>query len=221
MKAVTNNQLNIKLNNTSNNKNTPTFPHTACIIMASGEGKRFGGNKLMADFKDRPLICHILDKTEDIFGTRVVVTRHRDIEELCNNRNIDVIYHELPYRSDTVRLGISFLPAHITACMFCPGDQPLLTRESIINMAKASQKEPDIIWRLACEGQAGTPVIFPAWSFPELSNLPEGKGGNVIIKKYPERVKLYPAQNVYELKDIDTREELKALSNIKGVMSTT
>jgi molybdenum cofactor cytidylyltransferase len=214
MKAVTNNPLNSKLNNTSNNINTPVFPHTACIIMASGEGKRFGGNKLMADFKGKPLIAHILDKTEDLFGTRVVVTRHRDVEELCHSRNIEVVYHELPYRNDTIRLGISALPEHINSCMFCPGDQPLLTRETIINMARASQKEPDLIWRLACEGQAGTPVIFPAWCFPKLSSLPEGKGGNVIIKKYPHSVKLCSALNPHELRDIDTREELEALRTL-------
>jgi molybdenum cofactor cytidylyltransferase len=214
MKALTNNQLNSELNSTLNDKNTPDFPHTACIIMASGEGKRFGGNKLMADFKGRPLICHILDKTEGIFDTRVVVTRHRDVEELCNLRNIEVIYHDLPYRSDTVRLGVSSLPEHITSCMFCPGDQPLITRETIINMVNASLGEPDNIWRLTSEGQIGTPVIFPSWSFPELEHLPEGKGGSVIIRKYSEKVKGYPALYPWELRDIDTREDVGIMSKV-------
>ena len=31
-----------------------------CVIMASGTGQRFGGNKLLADFGGRPLISCIL-----------------------------------------------------------------------------------------------------------------------------------------------------------------
>ena len=38
-----------------------------CVIMASGLGKRFGGNKLMADFHGEPMVCRILDATEGIF----------------------------------------------------------------------------------------------------------------------------------------------------------
>ena len=32
------------------------FPKIGCVIMASGLGKRFGGNKLMADFQGKPLL---------------------------------------------------------------------------------------------------------------------------------------------------------------------
>ena len=32
------------------------FPKLGCVIMASGLGKRFGGNKLMEDFHGKPMI---------------------------------------------------------------------------------------------------------------------------------------------------------------------
>ena len=46
---------------------TPTTPHLGCVIMASGLGKRFGGNKLMADFDGQPLICRALTVTDGLF----------------------------------------------------------------------------------------------------------------------------------------------------------
>ena len=58
---------------------TPTTPHLGCVIMASGLGKRFGGNKLMADFDGQPLICRALTVTDGLFSHRVVVTRHADV----------------------------------------------------------------------------------------------------------------------------------------------
>ena len=178
-----------------------------CVIMASGLGKRFGGNKLMADFHGQPLICRILDATEEIFAQRVVVTRSEEVASLCRERGIRTVLHSLPHRSDTVRLGLEAMPG-IDRCMFVPADQPLLRKETIAELVLASVNDSDAIWRTVCEGIPGSPVIFPRWTFPELLNLPEGKGGGVVAKKYPERLRTVSVRDMYELKDVDSPEDL-------------
>lgn len=75
-----------------------------CVIIASGLGIRFGENKLLAKFKNKMLIEHILECTKDLFAKRVVVTRTKEVQAFCEQNNISVIYHEYPYRSDVVRL---------------------------------------------------------------------------------------------------------------------
>ena len=85
------------------------FPQIGCVIMASGLGKRFGGNKLMADFHGKPMIQRALDATEGLFSRRVVVTRHESVAELCWAQNVEVVLHDLPGRNDTVRLGLEAL----------------------------------------------------------------------------------------------------------------
>ena len=70
-----------------------------CVIMASGEGRRFGGSKLMADFGGRPMLEWVLDAAEGIFSRWVVVTRHLDIKILCQRRQVPVVLHSLPSRS--------------------------------------------------------------------------------------------------------------------------
>lgn len=187
-----------------------SFGKIGCVIMASGLSNRFGGNKLLTDFHGSPLICRILDATEGIFTNRVVVTRHKEIAQLCQLRKIHTILHELPNRNDTVRLGLEAL-TDIDRCMFCPADQPLLRRETTAALALASAQEPDFIWRTAYEDTPGSPVVFPSWAFSGLCNLPEGKGGGYIIKNNPDRVKLLKIQNPLELKDIDTPEDLETL----------
>ena len=186
------------------------FGNIGCVIMASGLGTRFGGNKLLADFHGQPLICRILDATEGIFADRVVVTRHKEIAQLCQLRGIRTVLHELPHRNDTVRLGLEALTG-IERCMFCPGDQPLLRSETIAALALAAAHNPDFIWRTAYKDMPGSPVVFPSWAFSELRNLPEGKGGGYIIKNNPDKVKLLNVQDPFELKDIDTTEDLEAL----------
>ena len=181
-----------------------------CVIMASGFGKRFGENKLLADFLGQPMITKILDATEDLFEKRVVVTRYEAVAKFCRLREIPVVVHDLPYRSDTIRLGMEFVGS-VDSCMFCPADQPLLTRKTIDSLLLCAKNDPELIWR-PCHGQMpGAPVIFPKWTFFQLQNLPEGKGGNVILKKYPDKVRMMEIMDAWELVDADTPEILDRL----------
>ena len=182
-----------------------------CVIMASGLGKRFGGNKLMAEFGGQPMIARILAATDDSFDRRVVVTRHEAVAAYCRARNVEVVLHNLPNRNDTVRLGLEAV-GEVDGCLFCPGDQPLLKKETIEALINGWKRESDCIWRPSFEDQPGAPILFPKWAFSELLTLPEGKGGGFLARKYPERVRLHPVRDPYELMDVDTRETLRELS---------
>lgn len=187
------------------------FGALGCVIMASGLGRRFGGNKLLADFGGQPLICSVLDATQGLFANRVLVTRHREVAALGRARGIPTVLHDLPYRSDTVRLGLEALPG-VERCMFAAGDQPRLSQETLAALALASKNVPASFWRPQWQGTPGAPVVFPKWSFPELLDLPQGKGGGLLLKKYPERLKTVAVRDEYELKDVDTPEDLRVIS---------
>ena len=187
------------------------FGNTGCVIMASGLGKRFGENKLMAEFHGKPLISYVLDATSDIFRKRIVVTRHEAIANLCKERNIDFILHTLPHRNDTIRLGLErFLDTE--HCMFCTSDQPLLKQETIAALALSAVNAPSKIIRPICEDIIGSPVIFPKITYDELLHLPDGKGGGYVIQQHPAYVQYLPISNSDELEDIDTHEDLLRLS---------
>lgn len=122
--------------------------------------------------------------------------------------------------------------------LFLPADQPLITKTSLQLLCllfiyynnsyfacnstdKSSNANNDYsnnnnnnnkICRLAFNENAGAPVIFPACYYNELLTLPQGKGGGFIAKKHPAQVILVPAQDEYELYDIDTPDDLIRLS---------
>ena len=89
-----------------------TFPMKSetvgAVIMASGLARRFGSNKLLADFGGEPMLCRVLRATEGI-SPRIVVTRSEDVHRLCVSLGVPVLLHTLPHRSDTVRLGLDAL----------------------------------------------------------------------------------------------------------------
>ena len=200
-----------------------------CVLMASGLAKRFGSNKLLADFGGRPMLCRAFDATDTpLLAARVVVTRSAEVKALCENEHIPVIFHALPGRNDTVRLGLNALLAEhpeLSGCMFLPGDQPLLRRQSVEELVRAfsddgqTQKETERgIFRLAYQAKndpastVGSPVLFGCGYFAALRSLPEGKGGGVLLRRYPEQVRLVFAAEREELMDVDTREELVKLT---------
>ena len=155
------------------------------------------------------MITRILDATEGIFLQRVVVTHHEEIARLCKTRDIPTVLHNLPNRNDTVRLGLEAMQG-LDRCMFAPADQPLLRYDTVQALALAS-KGSSQLWRLSCEGVLGSPAVFPEWAFAELQNLPEGKGGGILLKKYPERLRTVRVRDEYELRDVDRPEDLAEL----------
>ena len=205
-----------------------------CVIMASGLSTRFGSNKLLAPFgpAGEPLLCRALDATATPrLAGRVVVTRSPEVQALCKEKGAACILHTLPGRNDTVRLGLEALLAQhpdLAGCMFLPGDQPLLQRQNVASMVGIfgwdtktrieRQKETEReIFRLAHRfvndpnPLVGSPVLFSKRYFSELRILPEGKGGSVLLRRYPERVCNVFTADRAELLDADTPEALREL----------
>ena len=76
------------------------------------------------------------------------------------------------------------------------------------------QNLPDAIVRPGFGNVPGAPILFPARDYPELSTLPEGKGGSYVAAGHPERVHLLPVADEKELLDVDTRERLEQLEGL-------
>lgn len=187
---------------------------TGLVIMASGLGKRFGGNKLMEPLNGKPLIKWIIDSTENLFDKRVVVTRNDDVRKLCEELQIQCVFHAFPGRNDTVRLGLSEVMGEVDYCFFTPGDQPLISQESITKLVECARSKSDKIVRPCYGDSMGAPVGFPGRFFEELLKLPEGKGGNWIVKSNQECVCSIEVHDGYELWDVDTVEDLEKIREI-------
>ena len=108
--------------------------------MASGVGVRFGGNKLMAELCDAPLVGHVVRATDGLFSRRVVVTCHADVALLCETLGAQVILHDEPCRNDTVRLGMEAMDGCDTVT-FVQGDQPLICPASIVALLRAAERD--------------------------------------------------------------------------------
>ena len=184
-----------------------------CVVMAAGNARRFGENKLAAGIGGRSLILRALEAVPaGEFETVAVVTQYPEILDLAGRFGFLAVRNEHPDfgLSHTIRLGLEALGDCDAAC-FLVSDQPLLRRESVRALAELGRAQPDKIAALAHGGVRGNPCLFPARFFPELLSLTEDHGGNTVIRRHEEDLVLLETAEE-ELTDVDTREALEELN---------
>ena len=182
-----------------------------CVIMAAGSSSRFGANKLLQEFRGKPLFRWALEAVpENLFCRVHVVTGYDAVAEAARTLGFSVICNRQPELgvSRTIRLGLEGL-TDCDGVMFLTADQPLLSQETPQKLAAAFAQQPGI-WAAANHGSRGNPCLFPRDLFPELLALTGDTGGARVIKAHPDLLHLVevPAE---ELADCDTAEALRTL----------
>ncbi len=182
-----------------------------CVVMASGEARRFGSNKLLADLCGRPVLAHTLAALPADLLDVVVVTRSAEVQELCRELGVACVLHAGTCQSDTVREGLRAL-VDLPGVLFVPGDQACLAEKSVRAMVAEFQDRPGSIVRLAVNGVGASPILWPAEELPALAALEGNTGGSSLFSKRPElrgRVRLVEAGDPLETHDIDTVDDLR------------
>ena len=183
-----------------------------CVVMAAGNARRFGENKLAARFRGKSLIRRTLEAVpEDIFDAVAVVTQYPEITELAREFSFIAIRNEHPDFgiSHTIKLGLTEL-RDCDGVLFLVSDQPLLRQESVAELVELWKQQPDKIAALGHGGVRGNPCLFPARFFPELLELREDRGGNTVIRRHEEELILLEVDGA-ELYDVDTAQALEQL----------
>lgn len=183
-----------------------------CVIMAAGNARRFGSNKLTASLDGRSLILRALESIPaDGFHAVVVVTQYPEIMRLAESFRFSAIYNPHPDHgvSQTIHLGLTGL-RDCDGVLFLVADQPFLRQESITALVRIWKQRPEKIAALSHNGIRGNPCLFPARLFPELMELTGDHGGSTVIRRHEEDLILLEAE-AQELTDVDTQETLSAL----------
>ena len=92
-----------------------------------------------------------------------------------------------------------------------PAEWQKETEREIFRLGAVADNDPTSL--------VGSPVLFGSSFFSELLTLPENKGGNVLLKKYPAQVRTVSIAAPMELLDADTPQvlqQLEALARLKN-----
>lgn len=189
------------------------YKDTDVIVMASGYSKRMGKNKLKLPYRDTNLLDYTLEKLYFLpFSNVYVCGREKWVEDLSKNYNYTYLYNEKAElgQSESVKLGV--INSRGEGVVFFTGDQPLLTRESILKLYYNFQRYNYITIPVA-EGERFSPVFFPESKKNELLKLTGDTGGREVIKN-ASLISFVNFPDKKEFLDIDTPEEYLTFSTL-------
>lgn len=190
------------------------FKKLDAVVMASGFSKRMGKNKLSLSYKGRTLLEATLEKISHIpFNEVIICGREEWVEDLADKYNFKYCYNSFADlgQSESIKLGTE--NSFGEGIAFFPGDQPLLTEDTILNLYYEFQKT-NLITIPTVEEDRFSPVFFPEDKKAELLKLEGDTGGKTIIKKTPV-INLVKFSSKEEFKDIDTIEDYMYILNNK------
>ena len=180
------------------------------VLLASGAGRRFGGNKLLVPVEGVPLCRRAMAALAGAGLDRLALcSPYPEVLELGEGLGFAPLFnpHAAEGISASIRLGLSAMDG-LDGVLFSVCDQPWLTMESIIRLKNAFLESKTAICALAWAGKRGNPVLFPADLFGELAALTGDTGGSAVLRAHPDRLRLVEAASPRELLDVDTPEDL-------------
>ena len=186
-----------------------------CVVLAAGNARRFGSNKLQAQVDGESLIRRALDAVPSGLVT-VVVSQYPEILALAGEYGFTAVSNDQPGLglSRSVRLGLEQL-LDCDGVLFLVADQPWLKRDSAEALAALWAQNPGKIAAMAHGGIRGNPCIFPARFYPELLELTGDRGGSAVIRRHEDALILLET-DALELADVDTPAALEQVRQAKA-----
>lgn len=181
------------------------------ILLAAGFGRRYGSNKLLAEYKGVPLYQHTLCRLKELTDRYptlelTVVTQYREIEAFCANLNVYCVINPDPGAGISSSLKLGLGETEIRPCVFFVADQPELKRETIEAFLRSWMASRMGLGSISWCGEPGNPCGFCPAYFPQLKSLSGDRGGKGILLANREDVYLHPVGDPGELRDIDRTE---------------
>jgi CTP:molybdopterin cytidylyltransferase MocA len=180
------------------------------LVLAAGEGSRFGGTKQLARLGGRPLLEHALASVS-VLSPRVVVLGHeaQAILEAVDLQGAEAVVCEdwREGQAASVRCGVRAL-GDVDAAVVVLGDQPRITTAAVAAVAGATD-DGVAAARASYGGRPGHPVLLGRELLARVGELRGDVGFRDLLGGVD--VREVEVGELADPVDIDTQEELARL----------
>lgn len=179
------------------------------ILLAAGNSRRFGANKLMFPINGSPMFMHTLEILLALHKKHgwdvTIVAQEGPVAQKARLLPVNVVINPNPALgiSASIRHGISALPDDVHPAAFFVADQPWLTEATAENFLKGFVRSNKSCGCVAHDGVTGNPAAFRRSLFSELMALEGDRGGKRVLMQRLNDCMLYEVADAKELSDID------------------
>lgn len=190
-------------------------PRVAGLVLAAGAGTRFGRPKAFVEFEGRSLIEHAVDLLRRGGCDPVLVVLGAGLETEVLPPGLPEVVINDDWRtgaSSSLQRGLAALEGRAAAVMIALADQPRIEPEAVRRVRAAWEGGAEAAvatW----DGQPGHPVLLDASIWDAVRESATGDvGARAFLRAHPDRVVSVPCDGLGDPADVDTPDDLQALS---------
>ena len=186
------------------------------IVLAAGAGSRFGGGKLLAEYRGRPLIEATLLRLREAPADETIVVVGNDAEGLrglCESYGVRLAENPdwAEGMATSVKEGLAACSPDADAAVVVLGDQPLVGAKAVERLVEAYEGGAAVAVA-TYGGERRNPALFTRRMWPMLEEELSGdEGARGFLRRHPEMVTEVPCDDVADPTDVDTVEDLRRL----------
>jgi molybdenum cofactor cytidylyltransferase len=190
-------------------------PRVGCVVLAAGAGRRFGGDKLIAPLRGRPVLQYAVDAAcgaQTLSCTLVLGDGAAQVLAAVEPRRCAVVMNPDWHSgiASSIRCG---LRGHNEddACILMTGDTPFIASVDLDRLIAAWGATSSIV-ALRAGDVWGAPVLFPRRDFAALRALDGDVGAKRYAVKQRQRLVFVDASDPSAFADVDSQADLRRLN---------
>ena len=197
---------------------------TGAVLLAAGSGSRMGHRpKCLLELDGVPLIRRqLIALTAAGVAERVVVLGHyaERIEQAIQGIPVKLVRNPDPDagQASSLHLGLAAISPHMNAVLVALADQPLINQQEINDLIAAYQARPagTQVVQPMVDGRPGNPVVFSSAVRDHILAGDASIGGKQWQAAHPEAVHRWVSSNQRYRTDVDSPEDIEALTERTG-----
>lgn len=192
----------------------PGPPGYHALVLAAGAGSRFGGGKLLAAWRGRPLIVAAVatalvasvETVTVVLGSNASAVR--DALSATRDPRLRLVVCEdwAQGLSASLRSGVSSLPAGARGAVVFLGDMPAIPRD-LADALIAALADGAVVAETVHDGRPAHPIAFAAPMFAAVSTLSGDRGARAILSGVAGIVRIV-SDDPGSAFDVDRRRDL-------------
>jgi molybdenum cofactor cytidylyltransferase len=189
----------------------------AAIVLAAGQSRRMEGkNKLLEEFKGKPLVRRAVEAAFGSKASPVLVVTGKESDAIRKAlAGLDVRFVNNPDfaegLSSSLKTGLRAVPDESAGAVICLGDMPQISSALIDKLIDGFAPDRGALIVAPIKNkQRGNPVLWARRFFPELLKLDGDMGARKLANFYDEGLLEIEVDDDGAFSDIDTPEALAA-----------
>ena len=190
----------------------PVGGRCGAVVLAAGESRRFGSQKLLMPFGDSTVLGSVIRTLVSVGVTPIVVVAGANagaVRRSLGDSGVQIVRNPNPAAGmvSSVRVGVAALPASLDRFVIALGDQPRIRAGGVSHLIREQMGSGKGIAIPTYQGRRGHPVVFGSGYRREIPGLTDQQTLRDLMEAHRDDIVEVDCDSDAYVRDIDTREE--------------